>query len=134
RTMDYNNESKFHKAGADYIISPNKITANRITNIISKKNIFEYLDILSKNDIDNYGIEFVNVPNNSSLINKELREAKIPQSTGLNVIGIEKNGQIQMNPLSNTIIERNSKLLVFGNSSQISQLESLLNDEKHVNC
>ena len=45
RTMDYNNESKFHKAGADYIISPNKIAANRITNIISKKNIFEYLNI-----------------------------------------------------------------------------------------
>lgn len=129
RAMDYNNESKFHKAGADYIISPNKIAANRISNIVSKKNIFDYLDLISKNDIDDFGIEFMSVPMNSSLVNKELREAKIPQLTGLNVIGIEKNGKIQMNPLSTTIIEYNSKLLVFGNSEQLSKLEKLINNE-----
>lgn len=127
RAMDYNNESKFHKAGADYIISPNKIAANRISNIISKKNIFDYLDLISKNDIDDFGIEFITVPENSILINKELREAKIPQLTGLNVIGIEKNGKIQMNPLSDTVIELNSKLLVFGNSYQLIKLEELIN-------
>lgn len=130
RAMDYNNESKFHKAGADYIISPNKIAANRISNIISKKNIFEYLDIISKNDIDDFGVEFVNIHEGSNLVGKELKDAKIPQITGLNVIGIEKKGKMQMNPLSSTIIEANSKLLVFGNNDQILKLENLIKDKK----
>jgi len=34
-----------------------------------------------------------------------------------------------MNPLSDTVIELNSKLLVFGNSQQLSKLEDLINTE-----
>lgn len=35
-----------------------------------------------------------------------------------------------MNPLSSTIIEANSKLLVFGNNDQILKLENLIKDKK----
>lgn len=129
RTMDYNNETKFHKAGADYTISPTKIAANKISNIATRKNIFEYLDLISKNDIDDFGVEFVDVPEHSILVGQELKEAKIPQLTGLNVIGIELNGKIQMNPMSNTIISANSKLLVFGNEEQTMQLKALVQIE-----
>lgn len=119
RTMDYNNESKFHKAGADYIISPTKIAANKIVNIATRKNIFEYLNLINKNEIENFGVEYVDVPQESVLVGQQLKDAKIPQLTGLNVIGIEINEKIQMNPLSSTEILANSKLLVFGNEEQI---------------
>lgn len=129
RTMDYNNETKFHKAGADYTISPNKIVANKISNIATRKNIFEYLDLISRSDIDEFGVEFVDIPLLSILVGQQLKDARIPQLTGLNVIGIETKGKIQMNPMSNTIILANSKLMVFGNEEQILQLKALVKIE-----
>lgn len=126
RTMDYNNENKFHKAGADFVISPSKIAANKISNIASRKNIFDYLELINKNEIQDFGVELVDVPETSSLVNTELKDAKIPQLTGLNVIGIEENGKIQMNPTSSTMIKGNTKLLVFGNEEQVLKLEALV--------
>lgn len=130
RSMDYNNEAKFYKAGADYIISPNKITASKISSLATRKNIFEYLDLISKSDIEDFQVEFVEVPLNSYLDGQQLKDARIPQLTGLNVIGIEYNGKVQMNPLSTTEIRANSKLMVFGNEEQILQLKALIKIEK----
>ena len=130
RSMDYNNENKFYKAGADYIISPNKITASKISSLATRKNIFEYLELISKNDIDDFKVEFIEIPENSYLEGLQLKDAKIPQLTGLNVIGIEYQGKIQMNPMSTSEIHGNSKLMVFGNEEQIAKLKSLIKTEK----
>jgi len=125
RTMDYTNESKFHKAGADYIINPTKIAANKISGLATRKNITEYINLINESDVEDFSLEFVDITAKSILINKELKDARIPQLTGLIVMGVDTNGKMQMNPTSSTIIEENSKLLVFGTEEQLQRLKTL---------
>lgn len=129
RTTDYNNESKFHKAGADYIISPTKIAANKISGIATRKNISEYINLINESDVEDYSLEFIEIGNNSSLLGKTLLEAKIPNETGLIVMGIESDGKMKMNPNSSSIIKNNAKLLVFGTNEQLQILKKLAGNE-----
>ncbi len=122
KAIEFNSEAKLKKAGADYVISPSKIVAQRIANIASKTNVMDFLKFMTQNDMHDFAVELVEIPLNSKLINLSLREAQIPKLTGLNVIGIEEKGELKFNPLSTTIILGNSKLLVLGNSKQIERL------------
>ena len=128
RAIEYNSEAKLTKAGADYVISPSKIVAQRIVNIASKNNVMEFLKFMSQNDMQDYSVEFVEIPDGSHLVNKSLREAEIPRLTGLNVIGIEEDGEMKINPLSTTKIVANSKLLVLGNTMQIEKLTEIVKE------
>ena len=123
--QDYNNESKFQKAGADYIISPTKIAANKISSLATRKNISEYINLLNESHVEGFSLEFVEILPHSSLTGKELKDAKIPQMTGLIVMGIETDGKMQMNPTSSTIIQKDSKLLVFGTEEQLERLKAI---------
>lgn len=125
RTTDYNNESKFQKAGADYIISPTKIAANKISSLATRKNISEYINLLNESHVEGFRLEFVDISPLSHLVGKELKDARIPQTTGLIVMGIETNGKMQMNPTSSTTIQNESKLLVFGTEEQLESLKNL---------
>lgn len=129
RAIEYNSEAKLTKAGADYVISPSKIVAQRISNIASKHNVMDFLKFMSQNELHDYSVELVEIPERSYLVNKSLREAELPKLTGLNVIGIEDDGELKLNPLSTTKIIGRSKLLVLGNSEQIQKLTELVKEE-----
>lgn len=128
RAIEYNSEAKLTKAGADYVISPSKIVAQRIANIASKNNVMDFLKFMAQNDMQDYSVELVEIPVGSSMANKSLREAEIPKLTGLNVIGIEEEGEMKINPLSTTKIVENSKLLVLGNTIQIEKLTEIVKE------
>ncbi len=61
----------------------------------------------------------------SELVGSNLREAQIPQRTNLIVIGIEKEGEVELNPRSHTVLNMGDKLLVLGNSEQIAALKTI---------
>lgn len=129
RAIEHNSEAKLTKAGADYVISPSKIVAQRISNIASKNDVLEFLKFMAQNDMKDYSVELVEIPIGSNMANKSLREAEIPKLTGLNVIGIEEEGELKINPLSTTMIAEKSKLLVLGSTLQIEKLSEIVKKE-----
>lgn len=122
RAIEVGSEKKLEKAGADYIISPTSIAAARMANIASKSNVMDFINFLNKNDIKDLNVELVEIPEHSPIINKTLLEADIRKKTNLNIIGIEEDGKLKLNPGPSTIIKPNCKLLVFGNDDQINNL------------
>lgn len=125
RAVDTSSEKKLKKAGADYIISPLNIAADRIVKIASQSNVSKFIDFLTKSGVEDFKIEQVPVHSHSNLVNKTLREAEIPKKTGLIVIGIDKDGKVDMNPKSTAKITENCKLLVLGKDEQIDLLRDL---------
>jgi len=59
---------------------------------------------------------------NSSLINKTLRESRIRERTKGLVVGIERKGQRILNPESNLVFEVNDKVWIVGNHLRLQVL------------
>ncbi len=120
------NIEKLKRAGADKIISPLEIAANRMFTTATQSEFVSFLDTMSEHQaLENLQFALVELREESELVGSNLREAKIPQRTNLIVIGIEKGDDMELNPMSHTILNKGDKLLVLGNNDQINSLKKL---------
>lgn len=62
------------------------------------------------------GLDVFRVPVPDSLINRSLAESQFRQLTGCNVVAIERDGNLEVNPNPNTPIPAGSELIVVGDA------------------
>ncbi|BDU51460.1 potassium channel family protein [Haliovirga abyssi] len=125
RAVEQNNERKLKKAGADFIISPVEIAAQRIISTALKPGVVNFLDVVTSIGGEDLRLELIKISKDSDLDNILLKDARIPQKTDLIVIGMKKEKKMILNPLSMTILEYGDELLVMGNEKQIEQLKKI---------
>lgn len=118
---------KLKKLGADTVVSPTKLTAQRVSAIASRPDMQNMLEeFLYKSDAS-LTMEEVIVPKYSWAILKKLKETHIRDITNTSVIGIKKKDSkfIPM-PKGDTIITKDSKLLLLGSQKGIKMTKELL--------
>ncbi len=133
RAIDEDCFSKMLKAGADYVISPDLIGGKRMASIVLRPEVVNFLDIMTKGA----GVE--NLSQNSRLSGLNLKEARIPQETGLIVVAIkhkEVNRVTQLdskplarftyNPGPQTLLKVGDIIIVLGEDKQINQLKDYI--------
>ncbi len=129
RAIDYNLQDKFKKAGANYVISPNFLGGQRIAARIVNPNIEEFLEVIIKQDADKtINLYHICIPENSELIGKTLKESKISQTTGVNIISYSPDGNTEdyiFNPSAELEIRPKSMLLFIGSIEQKRMLEEM---------
>jgi voltage-gated potassium channel len=125
----YNEESveKLRRAGAEHVISPNQTGGIRMAFSLLRPHVVSFLDCV----ISDAGIEFrleqATLPEDSHLVGQTLAEAKIPQQTGLVVIGLRRAGQLGapiFNPGPETRLQAGDVMIVLGGSEQVQRLRS----------
>ncbi|HAS79832.1 MAG TPA: potassium channel protein [Fusobacteriaceae bacterium] len=123
RAVDASSEKKLRRGGADFIISPFEIAAERMVATATQTNLISFVDVFSKKSkIEGLTFEIVEIKKGSELENVTLMEAKIPTKTNLIVIGHEIDGIMKINPMSYELLKENEKLLVLGTKEQIKKL------------
>jgi len=123
RAVDASSEKKLTRAGADFIISPFEIAADRIIATATQSNLVSFVDVFSKKSkIEGLTFELVEVQKGSELENLTLMEARIPTKTNLIVIGHEVDDVMKINPTSQEMLREKDKLLVLGTKDQITKL------------
>ncbi len=128
RVIEITNSEKLKRAGADIVISTLEIEASRLFATATQSDILSFLDIMSSNSsLKTLKFASVEIKNKSDIEGKDLRGAMIPQRTNLIVIGIEKDGTTEFNPMSHTQINSGDKLLVLGSLEQINSLKEIAN-------
>ncbi|RAX55314.1 potassium channel protein [Helicobacter sp. 16-1353] len=119
--------NRLKKIGADYIISPTNLAAQRISSIIlqpGSENIIEHFMNKKENSLS---LEEVIVPKYSWLVFKKLKEAHLREVTKAHVIGIEqKDGKYISMPTGDVLITSECKLLLIGSSSHIRQTKRII--------
>lgn len=126
RAIGSGSEGKLRRAGADKIILPLEIAANRMFATATNSEVVSFLDVMSRHEkLEDLNFAAVEVKEASGIEGSNLREAHIPQRTNLIVIGIESKGVLELNPRSHTVLNRGDKLIVLGNSEQIENLKNL---------
>ncbi|MFT7004424.1 MAG: voltage-gated potassium channel [Sulfurimonas sp.] len=118
---------KLKKLGADTVISPTKLTAQRVSAMAARpdmENLLEEFLYKSDNPLD---MEEVEVPKYSWAVLKKLKETHIRQITNTSVIGItKKDGKFTSMPKGDVLITSECRLLIIGVQSDIRTTKELL--------
>lgn len=111
---------KLKKLGADRVVSPTKLMAQRVSSMALRpdmENILEKFLYTKDTPLD---IEEITVPRYSWLVLKKLKESHLREIINVSIIGvIQKDGKFIPMPRGDTIITTESKLLVVGTSKSI---------------
>ncbi len=120
---DKSNSHYLKYAGANRVISPKSLLGS----FIGRKAVAPLSDriVNSTSFMDDLEITEFPIYPGSSLLNKSLKESRIMDLTGANIVGIWKGGELSLNPRSHDIIKRNSILLVVGNKEQLKKFKRL---------
>lgn len=118
---------KLKKLGADTVVSPTRLTAQRVSTMAARpemENLLEEFLFKSDNPLDMQEIE---VPKYSWAVLKKLKETHLRQITNTSVVGItKKDGKFLTMPKGDVLITSECKLLVIGSQLNIATAKGLL--------
>lgn len=118
---------KLKKLGADTVVAPTKITAQRISAMAARpdmENLLEEFLYKSDNPLDMKEIE---VPRYSWAILKKLKETHIREITNTSVVGItKKDGKFITMPRGDVLVTSECKLLLVGTRDGIKMTRELM--------
>lgn len=130
RAIEKNSRGKLMKAGANNTISPNEIGGRRMAALMIRPSIISFLDIITHAGDVILDLEEVVINESSNIKSKSLKEAKIPEKTGLNILAIKKHGQkdISLNPSFDEILEVGDTMIVLGREEEVNKLRKIACD------
>lgn len=118
---------KLKKLGADTVVSPTKITAQRISAMAARpdmENLLEEFLYQSDNPLD---MEDIIIPKYSWAVLKKLKETHIRQITNCSIVGItKKDGKFISMPKGDVLVTSECKLLVIGTHDGIKMTRDIL--------
>jgi len=130
RAIESSTRGKLKKAGANNTISPNEIGGTRMAAVMLRPTVISFLDIITRAGDVVLDLEDVVIGKNSELAGKILKEAKIPERTGLVVLAMRKKGEkdLLLNPGFEQKLEIGDAMIVLGKEEQVKYLRKIADD------
>lgn len=124
RTNQHQNTKKILRAGANKVISPYEIGADRMANVILRPHVDQFMDRILGGATQDHVFDEVKVFEGSELAGKTLAEANIRQKYFVVIIAIipHNSDNIRFNPGSDDTISEGDSLIVLGDVDRIKHL------------
>jgi voltage-gated potassium channel len=118
---------KIRSAGADCVISPERISSRRMISEMFRPSVTTFLDRMLKDGRAVMRIEEVAVSPDSAFSGTTLREARIPEKTGLLIVAVRKGGigGFIQNPDAGQEIEAGDVLICMGPMDKVFALRKI---------
>lgn len=128
RSGDVGSGKKLLRAGANKVVSPYRIGARRMTQMILRPTVTDFLDLAMMERNMNIQMEEIPVNSTSNLIGVPLQDSGIRRDLNLIIIAIKKtSGDMLFNPSSKATIEAGDTVIAVGESDNLIKLEKILN-------
>lgn len=118
---------KLKKLGADTVVSPTKLTAQRITSMAARpdmENLLEEFLYRSDTPLD---MEEIFVPKYSWMVLNRLKETHLREIANVSVVGVtRKDGKFVAMPKGSDLVTSESKLLVVGTEKGLKMTKELV--------
>jgi len=130
RAIEDHAHEKLRRAGADRTISPNEIGGRRMAALMLRPTLISFLDLITHVGDVVLDLEQVTIRNGSELMGRKLRDARIPEKTGLVILATKKDQASNMvfNPGPDEVLNSGDTMIVLGTREQAEALKSLAND------
>ena len=106
------------KVGADMVVFPEKETGIRIANNLLRDNFFDAIELSPT-------FSMMDIEALDSWVGKSLRDLKLRTSLKVNVIGIRKKENLNINPAADDAIEKGDVLVIIGNNEVLNKLANI---------
>ncbi len=125
RAIDEETVHKLYTAGADAVVSPHSIGGMRMASEMLRPAVVSFLDIMLRTKDKVLRIEEAEIESGSKFEGVMLKEANIPQETGLIVIAVKNRdtGEYIYNPGSDLKLKVNDVLIILGDMNQLDKLK-----------
>ena len=106
------------KLGADRVVIPEKEQADRLAKNLSSPNVLDYIELSEE-----YGI--IEIPAPKSWLGKSLKELNVRAKLGVNIIAVEKGGQINVSPAADYCIVAEDVMVVLGDTAALEAVQKI---------
>ncbi len=126
RTVDHDNRSKLLNAGANKVIAPAEVGADRMAQVVLRPHTDEFLEHVLHTSALSRQIDEVQVHQNAPLAGQTLAESNFRQQFEAIVIGIidAETGEMTFNPSPSERIDAGDILIVLGETDVIDALRT----------
>ncbi len=124
---DEESDQKFVRAGADNIVSPNRIGGLRMASVMIRPTVTSFLDLMMR-DTKGFRFEEVEVKTGSALIGLSLGQSSLSNDPEVQVVAASlEGGTFCYNPPKDTPIRLGSRFVLLGNGEYLHQLRDRIN-------
>jgi voltage-gated potassium channel len=121
-------EKKMLAAGADKVVCPYRMGANRMAQTILSPTVTDFLELTLVDATRDIQMEEMPVYPSSRLINVALQDSGIRQELDLIIVAVKKaEGDMLFNPSSQTQLQAGDTVITIGETEHLQQLRRLLN-------
>ena len=115
RSVDPSTDHKLFRGGADFVVAPNTIGADRMVSAMVRPHVLTFLDRLLRDPESENRIEEVEVEAGSALDGKSLAESRIAEQTEVLVLALQPpNEPFRCNPHGDSCLSAGTRLVILG--------------------
>ena len=103
------------RVGADMVVFPEKETGIKIANNLMSDNFFDAIELSST-------FSMMDIEVLDEWIGKSLKDLKLRSSFKINVIGIKKKENLNINPAADDALEKGDVLVIIGSNETLNKL------------
>lgn len=134
RAIEKGTSQKLRRAGADKTISVNELGGTRMAYLMLRPHVVSFLDAITRFDDEVLDLGEVTVQAGSALADSTLKDARLPEKTGLIIIAMRKaRGKLRFNPGPKEVLSPGCSVLVLGKDDQIHKLTQMAENTQSVN-
>ncbi|MFW6363352.1 MAG: potassium channel family protein [Spirochaeta sp.] len=117
---------KLKTAGADRVIKPYELVGHRLTQLVLRPGIVEYMETVARAHGQDISIEEVILCPDSPLVGQSLAESPLRSKLNIIIVAIQRpDGTLLYNPSSRQILQPNDRLVAIGEISRLKDLSVL---------
>jgi len=121
---------KMKLLGSNEVIVPNIAIGRRIASFIFHRStpiLDRFLERIAYGERTDIDLIEVYIDDKNELIDKKLKDIKLPQETGTTVVAIIKeNGKMKISPSGDTVIDRGDHLILLGHPKALRRAEEFI--------
>jgi voltage-gated potassium channel len=127
RAREEESLSKLERAGADRVVNPQELGAQRMASFVAQPNVADYVDIVMHERDRTLRLQEVEVPEGSPVVGRSLDQLDLRASTGAMVFAVRgPDGSFVTNPDPAHLLAAGQVLIAIGNDKHLEALASLV--------
>ncbi|MDX1691170.1 MAG: NAD-binding protein [Acidimicrobiia bacterium] len=126
RASELASEQKLKLAGADRVVAPQVVGAQRLAALASQPQLEEFVDLILHGKLVELRIEEIGIGDAAAFTGQSLRDSGIRERTGALVLAVEdEHGHLIFNPEPTHAFTTGQTLIGMGNPEQLEHLRQL---------